>query len=482
MFARRAASRASGLLLRSPTPSTAAGTSTHRCGLAQGHRSLATAAATVSASDKYRIVIVGAGTGGLAAAHGLAENLHGERIAIVDPSAEHYNQPLWTFVGGGLKPHSASVAPTSSLLPRAASWIRSSVTRVDPTAKLVHTSNGRALAYDYLVLAPGIESQWDKIKGLSEALADPHAPVVSNYHKEYVKKTAPTFKALKKGNAVFTMPSTPIKCAGAPQKIMYIAEEYWRESSPAVRSQISVNFYSGIGKIFAIDKYAAALTQICADRNLKSHFLHDLVAIDSSAGTATFRKLALAPGAPAPTPTGDHLTVPFDFLHAVPPMGPPAWLAASGLASPTSNGFISVNQHTLQHSVYPTVFALGDATSAPTSKTAAAIAAQSPVLVRNLLAHMSGAATLDAQYDGYTSCPLVTGRKSLILAEFSGYSGKPMETFGGVVDQAQESWFMYQATAEAIPWVYWKGLVTGGWWKGPAGVRKAVESVVGKAE
>ncbi|KAI9164480.1 hypothetical protein H9P43_008331 [Blastocladiella emersonii ATCC 22665] len=445
-------------------------------------RSLATATASVKAAPaapvakpdaEYRVVVVGAGTGGLSTATALAENLRGEKIAIVDPAKEHYNQPLWTFVGGGLKPYSDSVAPLSSLIPRGVKWENSAVTKIDPVAKLVHTSGGRTLGYDYLVLAPGIVSKWDAVKGLEAALADPASRVVSNYHKDHVKKTAPAFKSLDRGRAVFTMPSTPVKCAGAPQKIVYIAEEYWRESGR--RDAVDVAFYTGTPKIFAIDKYAAALTDVCTRRNIHTHFLHNLAAVDTTRNVATFQRVA-SPVPGSPPPPADPVEVPFDFLHVTPPMGPPPFIAESGLGD--AAGFVNVDRHTLQHVVFPSVFSLGDASSVPTSKTAAAVAAESPVLVKNLLAHMSGRPP-PASYDGYTSCPLVTGRKSLILAEFSGFTGQPMETFP--VDQAVESLALYKLTADVLPPVYWRGLVSGGWWKGPAPVRAALNKVFGHA-
>ncbi|KAJ3348109.1 hypothetical protein GGF32_006392 [Allomyces javanicus] len=424
---------------------------------APARRTLASVAASrpsVPAHNHYRVVVVGAGTAGLAVAHQLGEVLKGDKLAIVDPSPVHYNQPLWTFVGAGIKSFADSVRPTAHLIPSSFQWLPHAVARIDPTHQHVHLADRGTLSYDYLVVAPGLTLRWDKISGLAEAIADPaESGVVSNYHSDAVRSTWPAIQALKKGTALFTMPSTPIKCAGAPQKIAYLAEEHWRQNG----HNVAVTYLAGGPKIFAIDKYAAALNDVCKTRGIETRLGHELVAVDAANRTATFRRAA----------DNEEVKRQYDLLHATPQMAAPAFLADSQLTD--AAGFVAVDRETLQHGTFSSVFALGDASSVPTSKTAAAAAAQAPVAVANILAHMSGKA-LPAKYDGYTSCPLVTGRKSLILAEFSGFTAQPLETFP--VDQAVERASMFHLTAHVLPEVYWHGLVNRGWWKGPKPVRE----------
>jgi eukaryotic sulfide quinone oxidoreductase len=232
---------------------------------------------------------------------------------------------------------------------------------------------------------------------------------------------------------------------------MYLADDYWR--TQGVRGDIDVEFVSAVGKIFAVDKYAQRLSELCDSRELKRSFLECLVAVDHTKKQATFAKMVDG------KPSADQTTVrDFDLLHVGPPMGPIASLAKSPLAN--AAGWIDVNQHTLQHTKYPNVFSLGDCSSVPTSKTAAAVAGQTGVLKANLRAAMAGLKP-SASYDGYTSCPLVTGRNSLMLAEFNGFTATPMETFP--YDQGNPTSFAYWLKAEAMPYIYWEMLLKDQW-------------------
>ncbi|PVU87466.1 hypothetical protein BB561_006316 [Smittium simulii] len=133
-------------------------------------------------------------------------------------------------------------------------------------------------------------------------------------------------------------------------------------------------------------------------------------------------------------------------------------------------GFVDVNNGTLQHNKYDNVYAIGDCNSAPTSKTAAAACVQAYVVKNNLFNKITNNTNFSPlSYNGYTSCPLITGKDSVVLAEFSGYSGKPIETF--FYNQAKESKFSYWMTADVLPQVYWN-MLTAGKWNGPLKIRK----------
>ncbi|KAJ2382652.1 hypothetical protein GGI23_007315, partial [Coemansia sp. RSA 2559] len=293
--------------------------------------------------------------------------------------------------------------------------------------------------------------------GLKEAIGK--NGVASNYSPTYVQKTFEFLQNVKGGNALFTMPATPIKCAGAPQKIAYLADELFREKR--VRDNIAINYYTALGKIFAVDKYANAMNAVAKSRNINVNLFHDLVEVDGAAKKATFKVLGSGPN------SGETVSVPYEFLHVTPPMKPFDFIKNSKLAN--AAGFVDVNQHTLQHSKYPNIYSLGDCSSLPTSKTAAAAAAQSLVLKQNLFNQIKGNKEPAAHYDGYTSCPLVTGKHKLVLAEFSGYTGSPHETF--FFNQANEHAFSYWLTADILPEIYWKSMLKGTW-NGPSSIRK----------
>ena len=362
------------------------------------------------AQVKHKFVVVGAGAAGLAAAGLIRRGVRD--LLIVDPAEQHYYQPLWTLVGGGEAARAASVKPLRELIPPQAEWLQAAVTGFDPAQSSVFTSDGKQIGYDFLIVAPGLQINWDKIDGLPAALGTDG--VCSNYSFDTVESTWRAIQAFKGGDAVFTFPTPPIKCAGAPQKIMYLAEDYFRRKG--VREQTRVHYYCATPTIFSSPHYARALeTQVVGPRQIQTHFRHELIAVRSGSREAVFRDYANV----------REIIQPYQLLHVAPPMSAPDFLRQSPLANEA--GYCDVNKETLQHVRYPNVFSLGDASSLPTSKTAAAIRGQLPVLLDNVLAARLGLPP-GARYDGYTSCPLVTGYGQLILAEF-GYDLEPLETF-----------------------------------------------------
>jgi len=392
----------------------------------------------------HKIVIVGGGTGGITVAARLSRALKTPDIAIIEPSDRHYYQPLWTLVGGGAATKESTVRAEADLIPPGATWIRDRVVEFAPDQNLVTTADGRSVHYDYLVVAPGIQLDWAKIEGLPAALG--RDGVCSNFSYETVDSTWRFLREMKQGRAIFTMPSTAIKCGGAPQKIMWLAEHHFRRAG--VRDAVEVVFATAGAKIFGVKKYAETLERLVKERDVVTRFHHNLIAVRPASREAVF--LRSEPGA-AP----EEVVMTYDLLHVTPPMSAPDFLKRSPLAD--GAGWVEVDKHSLQHRRFPNVFGLGDASSLPTSRTGAAIRKQAPVLVANLLAHMAGR-PLAASYDGYTSCPLVTGYGRLVLAEFD-YDGKPAETFP--FDQSKERLSMYLLKKHALPQLYWHGMLRG---------------------
>ena len=399
----------------------------------------------MSNKTHHQIVVVGGGAAGLSIAARLLRAGGIQDVAIIEPSDKHYYQPLWTLVGGGVARREDSVRPMAGLIPKGAHWIQDAASEFFPEENRLTTRDGKDISYDYLVVAPGLQIDWHKIKGLPEALGK--NGVCSNYSYDTVNSTWENIRNFKGGNAVFTFPPPPIKCAGAPQKIMYLAEHYFRKQG--IRAQSRVIYYCATPTIFSAPKYAAALVdQVVKPRNVEVQYKHNLVEIRGDSKEAVIQNLD----------TGETFVQPYDMIHVVPPMSAPDFIKKSPLAGET--GWVDVNKSTMQHVRYPNVFSLGDASSLPTSKTAAAVRAQAPILVANLLGVMKGQ-QLTAGYDGYTSCPLVTGYGKLILAEFD-YDLKPRETFP--FDQGKERYSMYLLKRYVLPVIYWEGLVKGYKW------------------
>ncbi len=392
-------------------------------------------------TESHDVLIIGGGTAGITVAAQLLNQEAAPRVTLVDPASTHDYQPIWTLVGGGVFPREVSRRSMTEVLPRGVNWIQERVVSFDPDKNQVETDGGKTLGYNELVVAAGIQLDWDAIKGLREALG--HGGVCSNYGYDTVPYTWETIRSFEGGNAIFTFPATPIKCAGAPQKIMYLAEETFRRHG--IREQCSVVYASATPGIFGIPKYAAALNTIVEERNIETRFSKNLVEVRPDSREAVFEDVS----------GGEGVVLQYDMMHVTPPQSAPDFIKGSPLADEA--GWVSVDKHTLQHTRYPNVFSLGDCSSLPCSKTGAAVRKQAPVLVDNLIAFRTEQ-PLRGHYDGYASCPLVTGYGKVILAEF-GYDGVVMETFP--FDQAKERYSMYALKAYGLPNLYWHGMLQG---------------------
>lgn len=393
-------------------------------------------------SVHHQIVIVGGGAAGITvAARLMRQRGHGRDIAVVEPAAKHYYQPLWTFVGAGLAKKEASEHSEASVIPAGVTWIQDAVSEFLPRENALVTRDGRRITYDWLVVAAGLQIYWDKVPGLKESIGK--EGVCSNYSYETVGSTWEAIHHFQGGTAIFTNPSGAVKCGGAPQKIMYLADDRFRESG--VRDEATIIFASAQPSIFAVERYARTLDQVIARKGIDCRYCHELIAIRAESKEADFRNLN----------TQEVVTLRYDLLHVTPPMGPPKFIADSPLADQA--GWVDVDKRTLRHNQFANVFALGDCSSLPTSKTAAAIRKQAPAVVENLLAAMRNQSP-SGSYNGYTSCPLVTGMGKLVLAEFD-YDKQPDETFP--IDQSKERFSMWLLKRHLLPLLYWQGMLKG---------------------
>lgn len=393
----------------------------------------------------HSILIVGAGNAGISVAAKLLLERKNLDIALIDPAEYHYYQPAWTLVGGGTFDINKTVRPMRDVIPAGVQWIQDAVVSFQPEANSLTTQKGHVYSYDYLIVAPGIQLNWDAIPGLKETLGK--NGVTSNYSFKYAPYTWECLQGLKEGDtALFTSPGTPVKCGGAPQKIMYLAAHYLQKKG--LQGKVKVSFTTAGGVIFGVKKYAVELTKMVQGYQIDLQFKHDLIRIDGPNKKATF-KVTDAEG------ISREETLHFDMIHVTPPQSAPDFIRESPLANEA--GWVSVDKHSLQHVKYPNVFGLGDATSTPNSKTGAAVRKQAPVLVENLLSFMDGK-SLSASYNGYGSCPLVVGYGKLILAEFD-YNNEPTETFP--FDQAKPRWSMWFLKKYILPWMYWNKILKG---------------------
>ncbi len=416
----------------------------------------------------HQIVIVGAGTAGITVAAQLFRKDKSLDIAIIDPATKHYYQPAWTLVGAGTYDYDATVRDMSSVMPRRAKWIKNYVETIDPDNNKVITRDGSEITYDYLIACPGIQLDVDAMPGLAEALQTDS--VCSNYtDPEHTWKVLQNFKG---GNAIFTQPATPIKCGGAPQKIMYLAEEYFVKSG--VRNKTKIAFITPGSVIFGTEPFKQVLMEVVDRKKIQLRFFHKITKIDPANKMAYFTIMAHAN---EPEQLYYHkedlgerilseteVAIPYDMLHLAPPQSAPDFIKRSKLAHQEGpdKGWINVDINTLQHKHYPNVFALGDAAALPTAKTGAAIRKQAPVVVENLLYVMNQQKELTPGYTGYSSCPLVTGYGKMLLAEFKyGNERDSDPVISQFVDTGKEQYSMWLLKKYGLPFMYWNLMLKG---------------------
>ncbi len=394
-----------------------------------------------------KIIIVGGGNAGLSVAAQLLNKDKSLQISIIDPSDKHYYQPAWTLVGAGIFDINKTVRNEKDYIPKGATWIKDAVEIFRPEENKVVCKSGTSYEYDAMVVCPGIQLNWDKIKGFKKTLGKNN--VTSNYSFDIAPYTWELIKNFKGGTAVFTNPVGPVKCGGAPHKIMYLACDYWRKQG--ILDKCNVHYLSGAGVIFDVKEYAATLTELIKTNNIKPHFGVNVNAIDGVNRSVFYEEINAAA-------VTEQKELKFDMCHAVPPQSAPDFIRNSPLADASNPfGFVEINKSTMQHSRYQNIFSLGDCINAPAKKTGAAIRKEAPVVVENTLAVLNNQ-PVTAEYDGYSACPIPTQYGKLMLAEFD-YSGNPKMTFP--FNQVKPRWSMWILKTKILPWLYWNKILKG---------------------
>ena len=403
----------------------------------------------MAATSHHNVLIVGGGAAGITVASSLQkrQGSRGLGIAIIEPRTTHYYQPALTLVGAGVCNLAKIQRGEEQLIPEGVSWIRDRAATFDPQNNRVNLAGGDSLSYDYLVVCPGMELNWDKIKGAEEALGA--NGVCSNYDSRYAQYSWDVLQSLGPGSkALFTQAPLPFKCPGAPQKMAYLSADFLQQRGV---DGCDLHFLTHAPGMFAVPLFAKELVKVAARHNINVHFQHNLVAIDGPNQRATFEVV----GGDA---EGERVEMAFDMLHATPPQSPPEAIRNSPLANDA--GFVDLDQGSMRHTRFGNVFGLGDAGSTPNSKTAAAVRKQSPVVVRNLLKVVDGS-PLEDSYDGYASCPLTTAYGKVLMAEFC-YGGKVTPTFP--LDPRKERWSYWWIKATGLPFFYWHYMLKGHEW------------------
>ena len=417
---------------------------------------------TDTGDAKFDVVIVGAGAAGISVAASLKARKSNLSIAVIDPADIHYYQPGWTMVGGGIFSASQTAKTMGSLIPRDVTWIKAAVAAFEPQNNAVILDGCRVVKYSRLVVCPGLKLDWGQVEGLEETLG--RNGVTSNYRYDLAPYTWQLVQEMTRGRAVFTQPPMPIKCAGAPQKAMYLSGDAWFRRG--VGKDIDIQFMNAGGVLFGVKDYVPALMKYVEKYNATLNFFHTLIAVDGPAKTATFK-------VSQPDTVSREINVEFDMLHVCPPQVAPDFIRVSPLADEA--GWVDVDQATLRHTQFDNIWSLGDVMNAPNAKTAAAARKQAPTVAENIVADIAGGSAV-AQYDGYGSCPLTVERGKIVLAEF-GYGGALKPSFPRwLLDgtkPTRAAWFLKE---KMLPPIYWQAMLKGKEWMAkPENLKAAAE-------
>ncbi len=393
------------------------------------------------------IVVIGGGSAGIGLLASLLKREPDLNITLIEPSDYHCYQPAWTLVGGGAYDLKKTRRPLADVLPNGVTWVQAAVTEVLPDSQSLVLDNGQRVTWNNLIVCPGLRLAWEKIEGLQDTLGQ-HG-VTSNYSYEHAAYTWQQVKQLKAGKALFTQPAMPIKCAGAPQKAMYLSCDHWLKQGHL--QNIDVEFNLAGAALFGVATFVPPLMKYVEKYNARLAFNANLVKVDGPARKAWFEVKDAEGNVTLVEKT-------FDLLHVVPPQLAPEFIRHSPLAD--AAGWCDVHPHSLQHQRYAPIFGLGDVCGTSNAKTAAAVRKQIVVVAENLLA-LRKQAPLPLKYDGYGSCPLTVEKGKVVLAEF-GYGGKLLPTFALDPTQARRSMWWLKATL--LPWFYWNGMLKGREW------------------
>ncbi|AZE95382.1 Oxidoreductase (flavoprotein) [Pseudomonas orientalis] len=393
------------------------------------------------------IVVIGGGSAGIGLLASLLKREPQLNLILIEPNDFHCYQPAWTLVGGGAYDLQKTRRPLADVLPDGVTWVQAAVSELLPDEQTVVLDSGQRVTWKNLIVCPGLRLAWEKIEGLQDTLG--RHGVTSNYSYEHAAYTWQLVQQLKGGKALFTQPAMPIKCAGAPQKAMYLSCDHWLRQGSL--KNIEVEFNLAGAALFGVATFVPPLMKYVEKYKARLAFNANLIKVDGPARKAWFEVKDAEGNVSFEEKT-------FDMLHVVPPQVAPDFIRQSPLAD--AAGWCEVNPHSLQHLRYPHIFGLGDVCGTTNAKTAAAVRKQIVVVAENLLA-LRKQAPLPLKYDGYGSCPLTVEKGKVVLAEF-GYGGKLLPTFPLDPTQARRSMWFLKATL--LPWFYWNGMLKGREW------------------
>ena len=412
---------------------------------------------------KAKIVIVGGGAAGITMAAYLSDMLRYVDVTLIEPNEIHHYQPGYTLIAADLFSPDEVAKKTAKLIPDHVKWLKDSVTELNPDHNSLATSSNGKIAYDFLVLVPGCQMDFNLVAGLSrESLGEGNVHCIYDFKGAALCRDA--IKQLgvsRAGRLLFTNTYTKIKCGGAPKKICLITEDYLRKRG--LRRNFEISYFANQNELMKPKVYGDRLIKIFGERDISVKYKHRMTSVDTSARKAVFELLPEPSANPIALDANyEKRVVDYDFLHFVPPMSAPDFVKNSPVSVPidknNQGGWVKVDKETLIHAKFKNIISLGDVAGIPTSKTGAAIRKQAPIAAANLVSIMEGKAP-QLKYNGYSACPIITEYGKVLMCEF-GYDDKLLPSIP-FLDPALERGMWWMLKVHGLKPMYYQGMLKG---------------------
>ena len=421
---------------------------------------------------KGRILIIGGGAAGCSFAARLMRRISNPDITLIDPADRQYYQPGFTFIASGIFKPDEVWKPMSKCIPNGVKWIKDSVVELDPIKQTARTAGGQVVEYDFLVLTPGLQINWNKVEGISrETLGQGNAHCI--YDFEGAQRIWPAIQELvaKGGRGVFTDTYTKLKCGGAPKKICMLTEHLARKEGK--RDGVQIDYFCCSDALYNVPLYTPRLLQIYEERNIGLEVNHRVKGIDTQAKKVYLehhekKKVKEINELGKEVEVERTIITPriedYDLLSFVPPQSAPDFVREAGLSwtegKLAKDGWAMVDKKTLTHIRYSNIVCLGDVAGIPTSKTSSAIRIQLPIAVDNLISIMQGKDP-EKIYNGYACCPIVTDYGHVLLCEFD-YNKDPDPSFPFTLqDMSKEQASAWMLKRHFLKPMFFHGMLTG---------------------
>jgi len=348
----------------------------------------------MSTANKPRIVVLGAGFGGLELTTLLSEAMgDGIDVTLIDKSDSFIFGFSKLDVMFGLKQPEAVRLPYASVAKPGVRMLKRTVTAIDPQSRRVVTNDG-VFDADYLIVALGAEYDFDATPGLSgtnEFYSVPGA--------ERLRDVLPGFR---KGRAMVGVCGAPYKCPPAPSECVLMLHDYLVRQG--VREACEISLVLPLGSpVPPSPDTSRALLAAFAERGIK--FIPG-------------RRVALVDNARNVAILDDGSEMPFELFLGVPKHRVPPVVLESGMSE---NGWIPVNPRTLE-TKYENVYAVGDGANTGTPKAGVFAEGAARAVASALIAKLRqrGSGTL---YDGFGTCYIEFGGGRIGKVEVDFFSG-----------------------------------------------------------